>query len=75
MSGVRSLRYQIEELARDTFGARLASVWSFPQNVSQLAIRAFEEQWPESASTRAVRRALHLFKNVGWVRDDEMEVS
>jgi len=72
---MKPLRVQIEEIARDTFGARLASVYSFPQQVRELAVAAFENQWEDSTKTRAIRRALLLLRTVGWVRDDEKEVS
>ncbi len=72
---MRPLRVQIDEIAGDTFGARLTSVYSFPQQVRELAVTAFEYQWEESTKTRAIRRALHLLRTVGWVRDDEKEVA
>ncbi len=64
------------EIAREVAPALVTrdQTVSFSRLIGVCMIEAFVEEWPESAKTRALRRADKLLNTVGYITDDEQRV-
>ena len=66
-----TLKAQILTEARSVLGDAAVEGLSFPRIVDALAIEAFKGRWKESNVTRAIRLALRLIDENGYISSDE----